>query len=57
MFVHISFNFAGADFLALSVLGARLSESANHGLLLRLENTEVAENISKAERSRRLEDC
>jgi hypothetical protein len=41
LLVHISFHFAGGDFLALSVWGACLSESANYGPLLRLENTEL----------------
>ena len=34
MLVHISFHFAGGDFLALSVWGACLSESANYLFLL-----------------------
>ena len=39
------------------LFGAFLSESANHGLLLLLETTEVVEHISNAETSRRLWKC
>jgi hypothetical protein len=42
---RFSFNFTGADFPCTFFLGACLSESANHSLLLLLENTDVAEYI------------
>jgi hypothetical protein len=45
LLAQFSFNFTEADFLALSVWGACLSESPDYGLLLLLENTEVAEHI------------